>query len=358
MYSILPLERSNGKSDVNWQPRFHTGYNVRIGVIGVGRIGAFHAAVLARHGAVEEVTVVDMDGERARAVAGTCGARVVATVDDLLDCVDAVVITAPTAQHAELIVRAADAGLPTFCEKPIAIDLESTRAVVEHVRRSGTVLQMGFQRRFDTGYRRARERVADGSVGRIYVVRLAGHDPSPPHESYVPDSGGLFRDLHIHDFDIARWVTGREIVEVYADGGVLGFDFFARYDDVDTAVATLRFDDGSLGIVSGTRHDPLGYDIRMEVFGSRDSIAVGWDARTPLRSVEDGMPPLAERPYNFFLDRFEAAYREELNAFVDVVAGRRENPCPPEDALEAMRIAIACDVSRREHRPVRLDEIA
>jgi myo-inositol 2-dehydrogenase/D-chiro-inositol 1-dehydrogenase len=330
---------------------------VRIGVIGVGRIGAFHAAVLSEHAEVAEVTVVDMDGERARAVAGACGARVVGSLEDLLGCVDAVVITAPTAQHAELIRHASDAGLPAFCEKPIALDLESTREVVERVRRAGTVVQMGFQRRFDAGYRRARERVADGSVGRIYVVRLAGHDPSPPHESYVPDSGGLFRDLHIHDFDIARWVTGREIVEVYADGGVLGFEFFARYDDVDSAVAVLRFDDGALGLVSGARHDPLGYDIRMEVFGSGDSIAVGLDARTPLRSMEEGGPPVSERPYSFFLDRFEPAYRSELDAFVDVVAGRRENPCPPEEALEAMRVAIACDVSRREHRPVRVAEV-
>jgi len=329
---------------------------VKIGIIGVGRIGAFHAGVLSAHPGVEQVLVTDVDGSRAAEVAERCGARVVDGVERVLAAADAVVITAPTSEHAELILRAVDAGLPAFCEKPIAIDLESTRAVVAAVERAGAVVQMGFQRRFDAGYRRARELVLGGGLGTIYVVRMAGHDPVPPHESYIPGSGGIFRDLHIHDFDIARFVTGQEITEVYADGGVVGFDMFAKYDDVDTAVATLRFSGGAFGILSGSRHDPLGYDIRMELFGSRDSVAVGLDARTPLRSLEDGVAQPVD-PYSFFLDRFARAYREELNVFVEVAAGRKENPCPPADALEAMRVAVACDVSRREHRPVRVEEV-
>ena len=329
---------------------------MRIGIIGVGRIGAFHAGVLSAHPGVEEVLLADVDGGRATEVAERCGARVVDGVERVLGAADAVVITAPTSEHAELILGAVDAGLPAFCEKPIAIDLESTRAVVAAVERAGAVVQMGFQRRFDAGYRRARELVLGGGLGTIYVVRMAGHDPVPPHESYIPGSGGIFRDLHIHDFDIARFVTGQEITEVYADGGVVGFEMFAKYDDVDTAVATLRFSGGAFGILSGARHDPLGYDIRMEVFGSRDSVAVGLDAQTPLRSLEEGVAPPADA-YGFFLDRFAPAYREELNVFVEVAAGRRENPCPPVDALEAMRVAVACDVSRREHRPVRVEEV-
>jgi myo-inositol 2-dehydrogenase/D-chiro-inositol 1-dehydrogenase len=185
---------------------------------------------------------------------------------------------------------------------------------------------------------------------------MAGHDPKPPHESYVPTSGGIFRDLHIHDFDIARFVTGQEVTEVYADGGVLGFEFFAKYDDVDTAVAVLRFTEGTFGIVSGTRHDPLGYDIRMELFGSGDSIAIGMNDRTPLRSVEEGAKPPND-PYASFLDRFAIAYRTELDVFMDVAAKKVANPCPPEEALEAMRVAVACDISRREHRPVSLREV-
>lgn len=330
---------------------------MRIGVIGVGRIGSFHAAVLHEHPGVTEVVLTDADPDRAAAVAAEVGVRVVPTVDALLAAVDAVVITTPTVTHADLIRQAVDAGRPTFCEKPIAIDLASTEAVVAHVQRRGGLVQMGFQRRFDAGYTAARELVLAGRLGRLYVVRMAGHDPHPPHESYIPGSGGIFRDLHIHDFDVARWVTGQEIVEVYADGSSEGFEAFARHGDVATAVATLRFDGGTLGILSGTRHDPLGYDVRMEAFGAGDSVVVGWDSRTPLRSVEPDGPPAPEQPYTFFLDRFAPAYRAELDAFVAVAAGKLPNPCPPEEAVAAIRVAMACDLSREQHRPVRIEEV-
>jgi myo-inositol 2-dehydrogenase/D-chiro-inositol 1-dehydrogenase len=331
---------------------------MRIGVVGVGRIGRFHAAVLAEHPDVAEVLVTDPDLDRAETVARDIRGRTAPSVERLLAGVDAVVITAPTITHADLIRQAVDAGRPTFCEKPITIDLASTEAVIAHVRRRGATVQMGFQRRFDAGYRRARELVACGTLGRLYVVRMAGHDPHPPHEDYIPGSGGIFRDLHIHDFDIARWVTGQDVVEVYADGTDAGFEAFARHGDVAAAVATLRFAGGTLGILSGTRHDPLGYDVRMEVFGAGDSVAVGWDARMPLRSLEPGAPPSPPDPYGFFLDRFASAYRAELYAFVEVAAGRLANPCPPEDAREAIRVAMACDRSRELHRPVRIEDVA
>jgi myo-inositol 2-dehydrogenase/D-chiro-inositol 1-dehydrogenase len=330
---------------------------MRIGVIGVGRIGAFHAGVLAAHPAVERVIVTDPDLGRAEAVAQEVSGRTAPSVEALLAAVDAVVITAPTITHADLIREAVDAGRPTFCEKPITIDLASTEAVIAHVRRRGVTVQMGFQRRFDAGYRQARELVACGTLGRLYVVRMAGHDPHPPHDDYIPGSGGIFRDLNIHDFDITRWVTGQEVTEVYADGSDAGFEAFARHGDIAAAVATLRFDGGTLGILSGTRHDPLGYDIRMEVFGAGDSVVVGWDPRTPLRSVEPGSPPAPKDGYGFFLDRFAPAYRAELHAFLEVAAGRMENPCPPEEAREAIRVAMACDRSRELHRPVRIAEV-
>jgi myo-inositol 2-dehydrogenase / D-chiro-inositol 1-dehydrogenase len=330
---------------------------MRVGVAGVGRIGSFHAAVLARHPEVTRVLVTDPDGDRAEAVARDIGGEVSPSVEALLAAVDALVITTPTITHADLIRQAADAGRPTFCEKPITIDLASTEEVVRHIHRRKAVVQMGFQRRFDPGYRCARELVAQGKLGRIYIVRMSGHDPHPPHDDYIPGSGGLFRDFHIHDFDIVRHVIGQEVVEVYADGSDAGFEVFARHGDVAAAVVTLRFSGGALGILSGARHDPVGYDIRMEVFGSGDSIAVGWNGRTPLRSVEPDGPPAPERPYKFFLDRFDAAYRAELYAFVEVAAGRQPNPCPPEEAREAIRVAMACDLSRRLHRPVRVEEV-
>lgn len=331
---------------------------MRVGLVGAGRMGAFHARVLAAHPEVEELLITDVDAALGARVAADVGASAAESVDQLIGRgVDALVIAAATSAHAELIHRGADAGLPTFCEKPIALDLPTTDEVVEHVRRAGIPLQIGFQRRFDAGYLAARELVRSGRLGTLYVVRMAAHDPEPPHEAYIPASGSIFRDLHIHDFDIVRFVTGQEIEEVYADGAVLGFEVFAKYDDVDTSVAILRLSGGTFGLMSGTRHDPLGYDIRMELFGSGDSVVVGWDSRTPLRSVEPGAPPLPGPAYRNFVDRFEPAYRAEMDAFVGVAAGRTGSPCTGEEAREALRAAIAADRSREERRPVSVDEI-
>jgi myo-inositol 2-dehydrogenase/D-chiro-inositol 1-dehydrogenase len=352
------MERSKRKLERSNLPSHSTEEGpMRVGVVGVGRIGSFHAGVLQRHPAVRGVVLCDADGARAEAIAREHGAEVAISVDDLLARTDAVVITTPTDTHADLICQAVDAGRPTFCEKPITTDLASTEAVIRFVQERRGVVQIGFQRRFDAGYRRARDMVASGAMGQVYVVRMAGHDPAPPHESYIPGSGGIFRDLHIHDFDVVRFVSGQEVTEVYADGSAEGFPAIERHGDVATAVATLRLSGGTLGILSGTRHDPLGYDIRLEVFGAGDSVAVGWNARTPLRSAEPDGPSAPEEPYSFFLDRFEPAYRAELHAFVDVAAGRLPNPCPPEEAREAIRVAMACDLSRQEHRPVCVAEV-
>jgi myo-inositol 2-dehydrogenase / D-chiro-inositol 1-dehydrogenase len=331
---------------------------MRVGVIGVGRMGQTHAMTLRSIPDVDSVVLTDVDMERAEQVAADTGAGTVATTEDLIASVDAVVIAAASSAHADLIHACVDGGLPTFCEKPITLDLASTATVVEHVRGAGIELQMGFQRRFDAGFTAARDLVADGSLGTLYVVRMAGHDPAPPHEEYIPASGGIFRDFSVHDFDALRFVTGQETVEVYADGAVRNFPQFARYGDIDTGVVALRMSGGSFGILSVTRHDPLGYDIRMELLGSGDSVAVGWDDRLPLRSIEPGAPPAPADAYANFQQRFAEAYRAEMHAFVEVAAGRRSSPCTAEDALEAMRVAVACDRSREEHRPVRLEEVA
>ena len=331
---------------------------MRIGVVGVGRIGAYHAATVRDLPGVESVVLTDPDETRLGAVATELGAATVGDFEGLLGMVDAVVIAAPTSAHADLIMRCAAAGLPAFCEKPISLDLDSTRQVLERVEASGTAVQMGFQRRFDPGYTAAADLVASGGLGDLYVIRMALHDPAPPHESYIAQSGGIFRDACIHDFDSARFVTGREVVEVYADGSVIAFPVFDEYDDVDTAVATLRFEAGTLAVLTVVRHDARGYDVRMELLGSRDSVAVGWDERTPLRSLEPGVSAPAGPAYASFQERFPAAYRAELEAFVGVARGERSSACSVQDAYEALRVAVACDISRAEHRPVLLEEIA
>lgn len=331
---------------------------MRMTLLGAGRIGRLHARLLAETPGVDEVLVADVDTARAAAVAAETGTTAVASVDDAIADADALVIAAATDVHAELVRAGADRGLPIFCEKPLAPDLESTRALVDDVGAVGVRLQVGFQRRFDPGYREARRLIESGELGTIYVVRLAGHDPAPPHEAYIPASGGLFRDFSIHDFDVLRWLTGREVEEVYADGGVLGFEVFRKYGDVDTAVATLRLDDGTLGVLSVARHDPLGYDIRTEVFGSKDSVSVGLGPHTPMRSVEPGVPSPAGPAWQNFLVRFEEAYRAELAEFVRVARGEVASPCTGKDALQALRVSEAATRSRLEHRPVRLAEVA
>jgi myo-inositol 2-dehydrogenase/D-chiro-inositol 1-dehydrogenase len=331
---------------------------MRIALIGAGRIGRLHARLLSATPGVDEVVVADAQQERAATVAAEVGARAATSIDAALDGADAVAIAAATDAHANLIRTAIDRGLPTFCEKPLAATLEDSLAVAAEIDSSGIQFQLGFQRRFDPGYAEARRLVETGDLGTIYVVRLAGHDPEPPHESYIPASGGLFRDFSIHDFDILRWLTGSEVEEVYADGGVRGFPVFAKYGDVDTAVATLRLADGGLAVLSSARHDPLGYDIRAELFGSKDSVSVGLGPRTPIRSVEPGVPPPAGPAWADFIDRFENAYRAEFAAFVAVARGERPSPCTARDGVQAIRIAEAATTALKEHRIVPLAEIA
>jgi myo-inositol 2-dehydrogenase/D-chiro-inositol 1-dehydrogenase len=330
---------------------------MRIGVLGAGRIGSFHARTLAANPLVDGLVISDIDQARAQVLAQELHARFAESPEELVEAgVDAVVIAAATPAHAPLVRLAANARLPAFCEKPIALDLHTTDDVLEQVAAAGTLLQVGFQRRFDPGYLAAREAVRAGNLGELYLVRVAGHDPEPPPEAYVAASGGIWRDLLIHDFDVVPWVVDREVVEVYADGTARS-EMFDRYDDVDTAAAVLRFSGGLLGVVSGSRHDPLGYDIRLELFGSRDSIVVGLDERTPLRSIEPNVPRPAAPGYRDFMERFAAAYRGELQAFLEAVRDGKPSPCGGEEARRALRLALTAERSRAEHRPVAVWEV-
>jgi len=330
---------------------------LHVGVVGVGRIGSLHASTLRTLEGVSRLTLTDADAARARRAASELGAGTADGPEALVAAgVDALVIAAPTPAHASLLRLAADAGLPAFCEKPVALDLPALDDVIEHVERAGILVQIGFQRRFDAGYRAARDAVEGGALGNVLVLRAATHDPAPPPETYIAASGGIFRDLHIHDFDAIRFVTGREIVEVYADGAVRETPWFERHGDVDTAAVLLRLSGGPLAVVTGTRHDALGYDVRLEVFGTADSIVAGVDTHSPLRSVEPGSPRV-EAAYRTFLDRFERAYRAELAAFVDSVLHGGESACSLHEARAALLAALAADRSRHEHLPVRIEEV-
>ena len=331
--------------------------DLHLGIVGVGRIGAFHARTLRETAHVARLTVADADRSRAEQVATTLGVQAAESPEALLEAnLDAVVIATATPGHAPLLSLAARAGLPAFCEKPVALALEPLDAVIDEAAAAETLVQVGFQRRFDDGYRAARDAVADGTVGNLLLLRAVTHDPAPPAEEYIAESGGIFRDLHIHDFDAIRFVTGREIVEVYADGAVRETPWFERHGDVDAAVVVVRLEGGMLGVVTGTRHDPRGYDVRLEIFGVDDSIAVGVDARTPLRSVEPGAGRAGDG-YRDFLDRFADAYRAELEAFVETLLSGGESLCPLADARAALAVALAADRSRATRRPVSIEEV-
>jgi myo-inositol 2-dehydrogenase/D-chiro-inositol 1-dehydrogenase len=322
---------------------------MRIGFLGVGRIGASHAAVVARHEAVTSLVVADADSERARAVADELGAESVADVAAVLAAgVDAIVV---------VIAAGARAGVPVFCEKPVALDVPGTLRVLDEVRAVGTPVQIGFQRRFDAGYVAARDALQSGRLGELRRVHAVTADPAPPHASYIPTSGGIYRDCLIHDFDILRWVTGREVVDVIARGVNRGARFFAEAGDVDETVVILTLDDGTLVTVHGSRYNGAGYDVRMEIAGTDATIAVGLDEHTALRSAEPGVEFPSGTPNPTFWERFADAYVAEINAFVEVVRGERPSPCGVEEALEALYVAEAATLSRLEGRRVEIAEV-
>lgn len=320
---------------------------MRIGVIGTGRIGAFHARTLRAAPGVAGLVVADADAERARRLADQLEVDAAADVDELLGSgVGGVVIAAATSAHADLIHRALDAEMPVFCEKPVALDVPGTLGVVERARTAPVPVMIGFQRRFDPGYRAAREALRAGELGWVHTMRAVTADASPPAAAFIPTSGGLFRDCGIHDFDIMRWLTGREVVSVHAVGANRGEPFFSAAGDVDTYVATLRFDDDMLATATSTRYNGAGHDVRLEICGSAGARVVGLDDHAALPSAEPHVSWARSSPYPTFMERFHDAYIAELSTFVEVAAGRVENVCGPEDALEALYVAEACEQSR------------
>ena len=332
---------------------------MRIGLAGAGRIGAFHAATLASLDGVDEVVVGDADPAAARAAASPLGAHVV-PIDDLPDAgLDALVVATSTPAHAMLIRAGVERGLPTFCEKPVAATLEETIGVVRFVEEAEVPVQIGFQRRFDAGYRRARDAVHSGELGFVHTLRATTSDRRPPHADYIPTSGGIFRDCSIHDADVVRFVTGHEVRSAFAVGGTKGEAFFAEGGDVDTGAALLTLDDGTLALLSTTRYHGQGHDVRLEVLGSAGSVSVGLDDSLALRSLEDGVAVRfpAGPVHDSFMDRFEPAYRAELTHFLAVARGESPSPCTVRDALEAVRVAEACTLSLLGGRPVDLSEI-
>jgi myo-inositol 2-dehydrogenase/D-chiro-inositol 1-dehydrogenase len=245
-----------------------------------------------------------------------------------------------------------DAGIPVFCEKPVAVNVAESQPVLDYIREKDGTVQIGHQRRFDAGYLEAKRAYDAGELGWIHSLRAVTCDMTPPPVSFLATSGGLFRDCSVHDFDILRWLTGREIVEVYAKGSNNGDPAIGEVGDVDTALAVVTFEDGTVGTVSASRYNGAGHDVRLELQGSEGSVLVGMDEQMAMRSAERGVAFPAGIPHKTFAERFQQAYRAEMAAFVEVILGERKNPCTPEDAVAASRVADAAQESLETGVPV------
>jgi myo-inositol 2-dehydrogenase / D-chiro-inositol 1-dehydrogenase len=324
---------------------------MRIAVVGAGRMGQLHARLLASTKGVSELIVADADVDQAKTVAEGLGAKAIPDPMEALGSVDAAVIATPTEAHAVFVKAAVGRGCPVLCEKPLAESLDAAIELADYVSGTGVLVRVGFQRRFDYGYRAARAAVTENRLGRLYLMRLQvtepGRAPSP--------KTNLLRNTAIHDFDLVRWLSGEEVLSVYADGAQRDGRAFDPRFDPDTIVASLRLTGGALAAVTVSRMSPLGYDVRAELVGSHDHLAVGWSNRTPVRSVERDATATGSEPWRSWETRFEQAYRSEVSEFLGAVAGGADSGAGVRDAVEAHRIAEAAGVSLEQGLPVTLD---
>ncbi|MBZ5625178.1 MAG: inositol 2-dehydrogenase [Acidobacteriia bacterium] len=333
---------------------------LRFGVLGVGRIGKIHIENLVnRIPGAEVAALSDVAAAELEAVATRFGIeRTFGDYRGLLDLpeVDAVAICSPTNLHYQMIVDAAARGKQIFCEKPIDLSIEKVQAAIEEVGRRGVQMMVGFNRRFDPNFLKVRETIAGGLVGQPHVLRITSRDPAPPPEPYIRASGGLFLDMTIHDFDMARYLMGSEVTEVYARAAVLVDPVFATAGDWDTAVITLTFENGAYAVIDNSRKAVYGYDQRVEMFGSEGMVTV--TNNTPDTHILcDGVGIHTALPLNFFLERYAESYLREMRAFVDAVENRTPVPVGGGDGLKAALMALAARKSALENRPVKLAEI-
>jgi myo-inositol 2-dehydrogenase / D-chiro-inositol 1-dehydrogenase len=330
-----------------------------MGVIGTGRIGSTHARLLAGEVPGARVTAVnDARPEAAQALGAELGVRTAPSAEELLAApdVDAVAICSSTDSHAALLLAAAEAGKPVFCEKPVSLDLAELDRALGAIEEAGVPFQIGFNRRFDPSHASVRRAVAEGTVGEPHLVRITSRDPEPPPLSYVRVSGGIFLDMTIHDFDMARFVTGSEVVDVFARGALRVQDSYAQAHDVDTAVVTLTHESGCLTVIDNSRQAVYGYDQRVEVLGSRGLAA----SENPVS--HSGLVRTAEGtrtavPQAFFLERYRQSYVAQWNAFVSALAAGEAPPVTTRDARAPLVIGLGARRSLDEGRPVRVEEV-
>ena len=333
---------------------------LNIGIIGAGRIGKVHAETLAfRVPGARTLSITDLNPPAAEQVASRCGIPTVAgSADQILAdaTIGAVLICSSTDTHTDLIVRAAQAGKHIFCEKPIAHSLAKIDAALAAVQQAGVKLQIGFNRRFDPSFARVRAAVAGGEIGAPRLLHIISRDPAPPPVSYVKVSGGIFLDMTIHDFDMARFLIGDEVEEIYATAGVMVDPAIGEAGDLDTALIVLRFRTGVIGTIDNCRQAAYGYDQRAEILGSAGKIATE-NCYPNQATISTGDCVRKDLPFNFFMDRYTDSYSNEIRSFVQSIVEDKPPAVTGLDGRIPVVMGLAARKSFDERRPVRLDEI-
>jgi len=315
---------------------------MKIEVIGSGRMGSIRAQDLIADGA--EVVIFNRRDLAAAELAKELGCSAGKYAEIYTETFDGYVVATATNAHVEILNNLLPIGKPILCEKPISLTVEETDVVISTAAKFGTEIQVGFQRRFDPPIAEAAKMVASKDVGTLYTMHMYAHDHQPSTLEFLEGSGSIYRDLHVHDFDLIRWITQSEIAKVYATQAVREHQQYARYNDADVSLISLTTVSGVQVAITGTRHNPVGHDVRIEIFGSKDSLSVGLNHKTPIHDIE-GEINFAPFRYKGFIERFREAFAKESQAFHQFTKGEISNPCPPKSAREALRVAIACEES-------------
>jgi len=333
---------------------------LNVGIIGAGRIGKVHAETIAfRLPEAAPVAIADLNRKAAEQVAARCGIPKVAESSEEIFAdprIEAVLICSSTGTHADLVVQAAEAGKHIFCEKPIDHSLAKIDRALAAVEKAGVKLQVGFNRRFDANFARVRQAVASGEIGTPHLMHIVSRDPAPPPVSYVMVSGGIFLDMTIHDFDMARFLIGDEVEEIYTAAGVMVDPEIGKAGDLDTALVVLRFKSGVIGTIDNSRKAVYGYDQRVEILGSQGSIATG-NCYPNQAVISTATAVRRDLPLNFFMDRYTESFASELRAFVGAVLEDKPTAVTGIDGRIPVVMGLAARRSYDEHRPVRLEEM-
>lgn len=332
---------------------------IKVGIIGAGRIGQVHAKSITYHiPQAEIVAVSDIYEENAKKLAQELGIpEYYKDYHEILNnpSIDAVLVCSSTDTHADIACEAAAAGKHIFCEKPVDLTVAKIKKVIEAVDKAGVKLQIGFNRRYDHNFAYIKKLGNDGKIGRLQTIKITSRDPEPPSIEYVKVSGGIFLDMTVHDFDMARFIGG-EVEEVYANAAVMVDPAIGEAGDVDTALITLKFKNGAIGVIDNCRKASYGYDQRLEVFGSKGQASAANDTPTNVAFIDEN-GSVTDKPLYFFLERYMQSFTDEMTQFIDCVVNDKPVQTTVYDGLEALRLGLAAKKSVAENRPVKLSEI-